>query len=220
MSDKKYQSLEFFMAELSDKGKSSELELLELSEKPEWKSLIIDMHTIDEYVRFQQAQVWKALEEGYYDYRFGKLSEAIKGYEEANALNDPRYTSFALISLGAAIAQMNRSYKDVLLAEVQESKVAVEKAKKALSQIEKKMPLIEKTASLQLSKHVAQRIAIRLWETPEHYNKRVGDMTQEVKSEFYTKYSNEGNFNDNTFRKWIKEVAPVHAMKRGRPSKK
>lgn len=220
MSDKKYQSLDYFIAECTSKGTYSELDLLQTSETPEWKANTINNTTIDEFVRFQQAQVWKALDEGYYDFSFSQLSDAIKGYEEANALNDSNRVSFALIELGAAIAQMKVSYKDTLYKEMKESKEALKKAEENCAKAARRLPLEEIAIQKRICKQEAQKIATELWGIPEHSNKRVGEMTQEVISKFYTKYPTADHFDDQTFRSWIKKVAPAHAMKRGRPSKK
>lgn len=220
MNNKKYQSIEFFTALVVNKSSDPEMEMLKVSEIPKWKKTVLKEISIDEYVRYQQAQIWKALDEGYYDCRFYKLSDAVNHYNEAKNLNDIQRLHYALIDLGAEISQLDESYEDALQTQIEEDKVNINRLKNKLAALEKKLPLVKKQASLKLCKHAAQKIATDLWGTSEHCNKRVGDMTQEVKSEFYTKYPNEESFNDNTFRRWIKEIAPAHAKQRGRPAKK
>ena len=183
-------------------------------------SSLLSTYSDNEYLDFlithQKIEIRKALDGNYFDIRYACLSKVVNKIQEKLKEVDARPSVKLLLELGECIGSMPSEHE-------QESKLIEEKINQ-LNQKMKAIPLQLKSTDSNTLKEFAKLIAKEKWESPTYMELRISDMSDEVYSQLYSSFHNALQHIDfpekETIKKWIREIAPASAKKRGRPIKK
>jgi hypothetical protein len=194
------------------------IERLNLSKKE--VSSLLSTYSDNEYLDFlithQEIEIRKAIDGDYFDIKYADLFTVVKKIKEELKEVDARPSVKLLLELGGCISSMP--------SELEQKSKLIEEEIKQLKQEIKTIPLKFKSTEMSQLKEFAQLIAKDKWGSPTYEELRISDMSDEVYSQLYKFFNNTLQYNKfpekEAIKKWIREIAPASAKKRGRPINK
>lgn len=151
------------------------------------------------------------------------LEKRIKRAEETFKSGEINSIASSFYYLGLISAKLDQEKVD----HIEINKLLIDSKIRKLNNI----PFERKAAIFQFIQETAVGYASHCWQSPEHSAKRIGQMAQLTKDYIATVFSDSETLSSlssfgttiprdiNTYKKWLRSIAPASAQKRGAPKK-